>query len=267
MKKVVAVISLLVVVSLALATGAYAGQPNWRFNIRADDPTGMNSQTVVLGVYSGAAGPWGMKDPLPSDAPPLSDAQDMRWTALVPTIMGIGGVFPIDTAGTPAMWGRDIKTARMPWEDPYYDSSYPPSYHRKVWSLRIAGCGSATNATIRLQFTTVASVVLPPATLTHPTYGTLAAKYYLKMVDNRGKADAPANGMIWSIPIPTAHTADSYFTLTLPAFNISVGQSELKMIGEGYAMEFYQTAVPEPSSLIALSAGLMALAGFARRRR
>jgi len=262
MKKVVAVASLLVVLSLALATGASASENSWRFNIRTEDGDGFNSQTEVIGVYSTS------KDPLPSDVAPLSDAQDVRWSSLTHMEMGIGGVFPKDTAGTQAMWARDIKSARKPWDEAYYDPTFPPYYHRKVWDLRVAGCGWATNSTIRLQFTTIGSTVLPPATVTHPTYGPYAVSYYLKMVDNRGKTGAPGNGMIWSIPIPTVYSGDPYFTLTLPAFNVSVAMSEAKMIDEGYVMEFWQTAaVPEPSSLIALSAGLMALAGFTRRRR
>lgn len=252
MKKVLAIACLVAVLVIALAAMASAAETSWRFNIKADDPTGMNAQTEVLGVYSTS------KDPLPSDVVPLSDGQDVRWTALSGTLMAIGGVFPIDTAGTPAMWGRDIKGPLKPWNE-----AYPG--HKKVWSIRVAGAGSATNATIRLQFTTVGSTVLPPATLTHPTLGAVPVQYYLKMVNNRAKIGAPGNGMVWLIPIPTVHSGTPYFTLTLPAFNISVAQSEAKMIDEGYVMEFYQT--PEPSSLLALGAGLMGLAGFASRRR
>jgi len=259
MKKVLAIACLVAVLVIALAAMASAYETSWRFNIKADDPTGSNGQSVVLGVYSTS------KDPLPSDVVPLSDNQDIAWTAIGDTLMGIGGVFPIDTAGTQAMFGRDIKSPLKPWNDAYYDSNFSPTYHRKVWSLRVAGVGSATNATIRLQFTTTSSVFLPPKTLTHPTQGALAVEYYLKMVNNREKIGAPGNGTIWLIPIPTVHSGSSYFTLTLPAFNISIARSGAKMMDEGYVMEFYQT--PEPSSLLALGAGLMGLAGFACRRR
>jgi len=259
LKKVFAISALLVVLVMVTATVASAYDTHWRFNIKADDPTGMNAQSMVIGIYSTS------KDPLPSDVVPLTDAQDIRWHAIASTTMGIGGVFPIDTAGTQALWERDMKSPLKPWDAAYHDSTYPPYYHRKVWNIRIAGCGAATDSTIRLQFTTTSLLLLPPATLTHPTAGSLPAGYYLRMVNNRGKLGAPANGTIWTIPIPTSHSADVFFTLTMHAFNISVGVSEQAMINEGYVMQFYQT--PEPSSLLALGAGLMGLGGFAARRR
>jgi len=256
MKKVLAIACLVLIFVAATVITASAAENNWRFYIYTDDGAGSNGSNMQVGVSPTS------KDPLPSDIAPLSDGQDNRWTCTGATLKTIGGIFDNKA------WNKDIKSPLMPWNSAYQDDSYLPFKHKKVWSLRIAGAGSAnTNTPIRLQFKTV-SGLLPPKTLTvsaGPPAVTVPDRLWLKMVNNRDKEGAPANGKVWSIPIPTVHSANSFFTLTLPTFNMSVAQSESALISEGYVMEFYQT--PEPSSLLALGAGLMGLAGFASKRR
>jgi hypothetical protein len=252
LKKVLAISILMVALALATMATAPAAETNWRFNISADNGAGSSFTSAQIGVKAGA------KDPLPSDVAPLSDANDNRWTVAQATVWTVAGIFDNKA------WNTDIKSGLMPWDSAYYDATYPPHYHKKPWNLRVAGAGTATGNSLRLRFLTVNAALLPTPQLTKGTE-TLKAYYYLTMVDNRGVEGSPANGTIWSIPIPTAHSTNAYFTLTLPALNISVEKSEEKLISEGYVMQFYQT--PEPSSLMALGAGLMALAGFASRRR
>jgi hypothetical protein len=272
LKKVLAISALLVVLVIVSAAMASAYQNNWRFTIKPDDGNTLNSGgAMTIGVFSTTQ----TKDPyLPGgEYTPTSDASDVRndYGSLLGAEKCVVGIFPTDSAGlAPATWIKDVKTARMPWEDRYYDSNYAPYYHRKVWDLRVFGLPTADTATpIRLLFTTIGpgTTLLPPASLTYsagPPVVNVPAFYWLRMVNNRGVAGAPANGTIWSIPIPTAHTSTAYFTLTLPTLRVSV-KDESHIISEGYMMEFYQT--PEPSSLMALGAGLMALGGFASRRR
>ena len=265
MKKVIVVLSLLAVLFLSMCSTGFASELNWRINIKADNGAGMSSSSAQLGILAGK------KDPQPTDALPLSDAgTDSPWVAAVSTLKTVATVFPLDTAGlVKKAWAVDIKSANQPWNDQYFDPDYPPYKHRKVWPLRVAGCGMAITSTpIRLQFLTVGAMVLPSKLLTYsagPPVVTVGNRFWLKMVDNKGKEGAPANGKVWAIPIPTSHTTISFFTITLPTINITVNTSMDKLIEEGYVMEFYQT--PEPSSLLALGAGLMGLAGFASKRR
>jgi hypothetical protein len=257
MKKVLAIACLVLLFVAATVVTASAAENNWRFNIYADNGAGMFSSSAQFGVKTGA------KDPLPSDVLPLSDLNDNKWSILLPTNWTVAGVFPIDYAGTKTAWSVDIKSPLLP-----FDSAYASQGNRKIWDLRVAGAGTAVGSTVRLRFQTVAANMLPPKLLTQsvgPPAVQKPAGYYLKMVNNWDKEGAPANGTIWVIPIPTAHSTTPYFILTLPALNISVEKSETKLISEGYEMQFYQT--PEPSSLLALGAGLMGLAGFASKRR
>lgn len=247
MKRVLAV----VVLSLVVCGIACASETNWRFYLKADDGAGSNSAAqMTIGVAANSV------DGNYSDQFG-SDANDLRFPAgFEPdTAKAVEGLF-----GN-MLWNRDVKSPRPPWTHPtYYDPSYPPSYHRKVWELRVGGLSDADTVTpIRLQFKTIGSAWLPPATLSGKTM-----RYYLKMVDNRGVAGAPANGTIWGIPIPTAHSATPYYSLTLPTLKVS-SSTEGALINEGYKMEFFQT--PEPTSIMALGAGLMALAGYGLRSR
>ena len=256
LKKVLAISCLVVVFTITMAAMASAADNNWRFYLKADNGAGSDAwQAMTIGVYSTST--LVSKDGNYSDSLG-SDMQDGRFVTGVgmPTARAAAGVFKEtypDTSVGDMAWTKDIKSPRAPWEPIYSDG-------RKVWDLRVAGMGAAADGPIRLLFTTIGATVLPP-----PTVSGKAVQYWLKMVDNKGMEGAYANNTIWSIPIPTVHsTTIPYFTLTLPLLNISAF-TEGTFINEGYKMEFYQT--PEPSSLMALGAGLMALGGLASRRR
>ena len=229
-------ITCLVVLLVATAAGpAAASELNWRLNIFADDGAGSNGSYAQVGIKAGCT------DPQQTDSLPLSDSgSDSPWTIGLATAKAVAGVFATDTAGaTLRAWAVDLKSTNQPWNEQYHD---PVLGYRKVWTLRVAGCGTADTATaIRLRFLTVSSALLPSLKLTHPTLGQVDNILCLKMVDNRGQAGAPANGTVWRIPIPTSHSATPAFTLTLPTINISVARDEQKLIAEGYVMEFYQT--------------------------
>lgn len=266
MKKVLAIACLVALFIAATVIVASASELNWRLNIFADNGAGASGSYAQVGIKAGC------KDPQPTDALPLSDAgSDSPWTIGLATAKTVASVFATDTDGnTPRAWAVDLKSTNQPWGSQYYDENYAPFYHKKVWSLRVAGAGEADTLTpIRLRIMTVSAAYLPSQTLTFSSTPLVKVpnKFWLKMVNNRGQEGAPANGTIWAIPIPTSHVTGGSvaFTLTLPTLNISVAKDEAKLISEGYVMEFYQT--PEPSSLLALGAGLMGLAGFASKRR
>jgi hypothetical protein len=58
----------------------------------------------------------------------------------------------------------------------------------------------------------------------------------------------------------------TWHTISLPQLVISAANVDAAM-SEGYQMQFIQTVVPEPSSLMVLAGGLMGLAGYGIRRR
>jgi len=247
LKKVLAISCLVVVLTITMAAMASAAADNWRFYLRADDGEGMyGANALTIGVTPTST------DGNYSDQPG-SDAADLRFPiASTPsTVKAVEGVFPVGGVGM--LWNRDLKSPRAPWGPPIYGGE-------KVWDLRVAGLTDTSALTpIRLSFLTISSTMLPTASI-----GGKTVQYWLKMVDNKGVGAAPANGTIWSIPIPAVHLGTAYFTVTLPTLKLSAN-TEGVFINEGYKMEFYQT--PEPSSLMALGAGLMALGGLASRRR
>ncbi len=250
MKKVLAITCVLVALTLLAAAMASAvdTQANWRIYIKAADTAGLNSGgDCQLGVYSSS------KDGYGADGV-ASDSQDTRAALTQAPARSVVGVFDNKA------WIKDIKSNRVPL-DPYYSSFGGV----KPWYLRVAGLGTAStlDTVLTIRLVSVAAG-LPPQTF--PWSGqNIPAQYFLKMVDNRSIAGAPANGTVWKINMPTTWQSTAFFSLTLPTFNISVPNNEAALISEGYKLEFYQT--PEPSSLMALGAGLMGIGGFFTRRR
>lgn len=278
MKKVIVIACLMVVLVMVVAMVASAApattQGNWRVYFKATDPTlGASLGDMTLGVYSNAKDGYGVDGP----ASDINDARAAMPSATYPN-RAVVGVFDNKC------WIKDVKSNRLP-KDPAYNAgvavgpgnpggsevfgTYPWEANRKIWDLRVAGLGTANtlDTILKIRFVALAAG-LPPVML--PVYGSdpailRPANYALRMVDNKGIAGAPANGTVWSIPVPSTWSSVAFFSLTLPTFNISAAGSEEKLITEGFKMQFYQT--PEPSSLLALGAGLMGLAGFVSRKR
>ena len=265
LKKVLAISCLVVVLVITMAAMASAAENNWKFYLKADDNAGSNAwAALTIGVFSTAA----TRDGNYSDSTG-SDASDGTFATGVgqDTASAVAGVF-----GSPLKaYVKDIKTARAPWEPIYLSGGET----KKVWDLRVGGMSNAAGDIIRLQFMTINSQQLPT-----PNIGGTdkPVQYWLKMVDRQAEywtgqglevpAGLPENGTVWEIPIPTVHNvfpdSPTYFSLTLPMLNITAFTAG-SLINDGYKMEFYQT--PEPSSLMALGAGLMALGGLASRKR
>jgi hypothetical protein len=262
MKKAIAFLLLLILTSvLAQATMAQQPtQPNWRIYLRVTDQAYTHSLgDMTIGVNSGATD--GRDSYYDSSAAPA--------IALPPTNMA--AIVSVEDAEALA-W--DIKGPKIP-----LDPQYNASDNRKVWSLRVAGMGDAdvNHPSVLFMKCVSSQAGIPPLTLPYVANGVTHqadVRYWLKMTDNKGVAGAPANGTMWSIPMPTVLTTSSFFTITLPTFNVSVTHSAAALIDEGYQMEFYQemgdpsrVVAPEPGSLVALAGGIMGLAGCALRRR
>ena len=242
--------ALLVVLLVFLACSiAFASSSTWRFNIKPDDGSGLYS----AGNFQAGC---------TTDASDGSDALDLKfpWQSIDARDKAVAS-----NIGTANVLCRDIKNTSCV-EISYTLAPGTVIQLGKVWDLRVAGLTEADIATpIGLRWFTVSSAALP-ATGCYNNPGWMV-HYWLKMVDNKGAGGAPPNGTVWSIPIPTAHSTNAYFTLSVPTIRLSAND-DAHMLSEGYQLHFIEECfVPEPSSMLALGAGLIALAGFARRRR
>lgn len=250
MKKVLAIAVLLVAFTLVLAAMASAqAQPKWRIYIQADDNSNSNYfNGTTAGVFSSATDGYGLDGPASDSG---GDGDSVYNFSSTTTPKSVAFVFG------DKLWKNDIKSTRSPL-DPAYAGA-----NKKVWDMRVFGYpDSNTDTPIRIKFNVVQSFLQPPLTVS----GSKPAGYYLKMVNNRGVEGAPNNGTVWTVPVPTTPQIANamFFSVTLPTVKISQ-KDNTSALNQGYVMEFYQT--PEPSSLLALGAGLMGLAGFASRRR
>ncbi|MDH7480481.1 MAG: PEP-CTERM sorting domain-containing protein [Armatimonadota bacterium] len=248
MKKVL-ILSVAVLMVFAISVTAQAAENNWRFKITADFGTGEYMSSTQLGMYPTSLDGYDSQD---GAAQFLPDPYGMTYAAWLTTII---------PGRTEAMM-KDIKA-------PFATNDLSLT---KTWDVRVFGLRDAPAQfnTIRLRFYPLGSAVAPPSTFNGKQYGTDWI-YYIKMINNRGVAGAPANGTEWQIPIPTtpAITTVEFFTLTLPIIRLTAS-TPANAESEGYVMEYGikpLQPIPEPSSLLALATGLSGLAGFVIRRR
>lgn len=248
--------ALLAVLLLAAAvTAAWGAEDDWRINVRTDDNLETEYFPIMnsyYGVYPSSSDGYDTTAPIQDEQaifPMPRDEVDAYCTAI------------IDGDTTKAYW-KDIKAPFAP----------PPA---KVWDLRVYAFRDAAYANIRLQFFSVSSTLMPPEAS--------APVHLLKMVDNRGVANAPANGTTWEIDIPDTFASDVPYNVRevgttnwstgvlLPRLSLSV--TDLFVTYEhanaqGYVMQYIVTEpVPEPSGLLALACGLVGLTGVMWRRR
>lgn len=240
---------LLVILGIVASSISPASEDNWRISLRADNALGGGfGFDAQLGVYPLSAD--GVDRGQDSPAYYFLDfPMQCRW--IVSRIPGDSGT-----------WIRDIRAPGSP-------ASYPGL--TRTWELRIAGMPNTADDPIRLFLRTLTEGSLSPARV-----GGVDVAYRLVMADNRGVPDAPANGRVWDLPIPTAHAAEPYWYLPqadwLPMLRVSWPTHEA-MIAEGYVMLFEQyavpapTAVPEPAGLLSLGIGIAGIAGSSLRRR
>lgn len=230
MKKVLAITLMLVL----LASAAMATETSWRLLLKADNGAGMNpGPGSYVGVY-----------PTSLDG---YDAQDGTTYAFGTDVPGTTAIVATDVAGV--IRSKNIQAPAPPFP--------------KVYDLYVAANYNASYSEIRLSAFSVNNAFAPLV------QGGFPVSYKLVMVDNKGKAGAPANGTAWEIAPPQVYSAAAfwYSPVNLPAIVLSSGTASA-LVAEGYKMQFIQEQIiPEPSSMLALGAGLMGLVSFAARRR
>lgn len=250
--------ALLAVLLLAgVVTAAWGAEDDWRINVRTDD----NLETEYFPVMDSYYGVYPSSSDGYDTTAPIQDEQAVfPWPREGYEIDAL--CTAIIDGDTTMAYRRDIKAPFAP----------PPA---KVWDLRVYAFRDATYANIRLQFFSVSSTLMPP--------GASAAMHLLKMVDNRGVANASANGTTWEIEIPDAFASDLPYnvreagttnwttSVLLPRLSLNVPDQFVTYAdvnAQGYAMQYIVTEpVPEPSGLIALACGLAGLTGVMWRRR
>jgi len=236
-----------------LAVSTQASVDHWRVTIKADDGAGQLAGVALqVGVSTSA-----------TDGPDLNLAPVIDHEAAYAPDVTNTSRWVISDMGDGRTYERDIRSPKSPYD-------YPNG--RKVWNLRVAALPNASNDPIRLLFRTTSAIPTSVDQLGRPVV------WELEMINNLGMAGAPANGTIWRIPIPadvpsatvfwamdTAADVNGVVWGNLPIVKLTT-PTDASMLSQGYRMQFRVSAVPEPSSLLALGAGLMSLAGIIRRR-
>jgi len=250
MKKVV-ILSLAVIMVLLFTAAVQAAENNWRIQIKADNNNGYYISSTQVGIYPTSLDGYDGQDTAAAFLADPDGKQYANWVCI-----------PIP--GRTEAFMKSIK-APLATNDPY------PT---KTWDLRVFALKDAVNTAIRLNFLLVQTntAILPPS-----SFNGVPVQYYLKMVDNKSVAGAPANGTVWNIPIPTVlSTTIPFFELVLPT---GYGQEHSIILQQpypetyltgAYVMEYGfapEGVIPEPSSMLALGSGLSGLLGFFIRRR
>ena len=246
-------VAALMVVAIAGAAGAVASETNWRIRLLADNGAGGGAAPAMqIGVYPNRSD--GLDTVGPQDSVAAFGADltgTARWAV---------GVLADDSTN---VYNHDIKSTASPY-------TYPNG--AKIWDLRVMAGMNADSLPIRLLFKSL--VANPLATV-----GGLPIFFQLKMVNNRGVVGAPANGTLWDVPIDSGTSGSVFWSIdtaqdttghvwgNLPLLKSASTLDAGIMRAQGYEMQFVQTAVPEPSGVLALGGSLVVLAGFIRRRK